>query len=420
LHGNGSVTIDTGLSTIRHNQYEMIALALLAAQLPVTGMGAPELRPFEDEMAAFMSKHSIPGGSLAVSTGGRLVFAKGFGYLDLEIGEPVKPDSLFRLASVSKPITGLAIERLIEQGKLRYEDRVYELLGYLKVEAKDKRLFDITVRHLLNHSGGWDRDTSGDPMFKNQQIVRDLKVGFPVTQKDVIKWSLTQSLDFDPGTKFVYSNFGYCLLGRVVEKVTSNTYEGYVKEEILKAAGISAMHIGSHLRSRRAKNESVYYEPTTVTSIFDGATKISGAYALDPLLMDSHGGWVASAVDLMKLSRLLDYSAFFSEATRKRILSPPPAPLARDSNGAVNASFYTSGWNVRPVGASANLWHNGGMGGTTTLYVRLANGNSWAVLFNKRLDAAGRSDMDKMLHRAAGKVKTWPGVDYFSAFGVLK
>ena len=78
----------------------------------------------------------------------------------------------------------------------------------------------ITTRHLLQHTGGWDRDKSFDPMFRPREISRTLGVASPPGPRDILRYRLGQPFEFDPGTRYAYSNFGYCVLGRVIEKVT--------------------------------------------------------------------------------------------------------------------------------------------------------------------------------------------------------
>ena len=84
----------------------------------------------------------------------------------------------------------------------------------------DRRWREVTIHQLLQHTGGWDRDKSFDPMFHNNQICEELKIPSPALQKDIIRYMVRQPLDFNPGERYAYSNFGYCLLGRVIEKVT--------------------------------------------------------------------------------------------------------------------------------------------------------------------------------------------------------
>ena len=232
-------------------------------ELPVTGTPRPALASFDRLMTTFVKKHKIPGAVLAVAKDGHIVYERGFGYADLDVHEPVKPESLFRIASVSKPFTAVAILQLVERGKLRLDDKVFAVLGLAPPddpEVKfDERWRQVTIEQLLHHTGGWDRAKSFDPMFVSQRIVKTLKVPPPAGPHDIIRYMLRHPLDFDPGTKFAYSNFGYCLLGRVVEKVSGKPYEEYVQKEVLAPLGIRNMHVGHTLLSGRRPDEVHYY-----------------------------------------------------------------------------------------------------------------------------------------------------------------
>ncbi|MBI5705586.1 MAG: beta-lactamase family protein [Armatimonadetes bacterium] len=402
----------------------MLSLALicsvLASEVPVTGKTVPELAGFDEEMLAHMESHHIPGGSLAVLRDGKLIFARGYGFADKDKTKPVQPDTLFRLASVSKPITGLVAMRLKAEGKLRYEDRAFELLGFSEKDVADKRLLRVTVLQLLQHTGGWNRDKSGDPMFQAARIVKDLGIKGPPTSNDVIRWMLGRPLDSDPGAEYHYSNFGYCVLGRIIEKVTGKSYEDAVKSLLLTPAGIKGMAIGKSALSEMTPQETYYFSDGNVRSIFDpSGPRVPAAYNLDPLTMDAHGGWIASAVDLMKLSRLLQ-TPFVTPGMAADVLAPPHEPVSRGADGKLADAFYTMGSMVRPQGRSgkANFWHAGAMPGTYTLWVRLSNGMSWAALFNRRPGSGDppEGEIDHALHRAASRVKRWPTHDLFRAF----
>ena len=152
----------------------------------VTGPVMPKLAAYDDLMTAFMREHRPPGAALAVAYHGRLVYARGFGHADLEKHEPVRPASLFRIASVSKPFTATAVMHLVEQGKLQLDERVFPILKlqpHLERGARlDPRWHDITVRHCLQHTAGWNRDKSFDPMSAEtaEQVAKALRVPLPI------------------------------------------------------------------------------------------------------------------------------------------------------------------------------------------------------------------------------------------------
>lgn len=379
-------------------------------EIPSTGPTDPRLAPLDDLVVSFVRDHHLPGAALAVARNGRLVYARGFGYADVGGSTPVRPASLFRIASISKTLTSAAIMRLVEQGKLSLDDKPFVLLDvrpFLKPRAKiDERVRSITVRDLLTHAGGWDRGKSGDPMFMSRQIAHDLGVPSPAKPKDIIRWVAGRPLDFEPGAKSEYSNFGYCVLGRVIEKASGEPYEKYVQREILAPLGITDMRIGRTLADGRVDGEVEYVGGAEKSgeSVFGapGMTVANpyGAWCLES--MDAHGGWIASAPDLVRFACAIGEPG--------RVLSQPSLDQLWARPKYVDpkaAAYYAFGWMVRPVGQSMNTWHNGSLPGTSTLLVRRHDGMVWAVLFNSRKgDPAGK--IDGLVHRAVDEVKEWP------------
>lgn len=323
-----------------------------------------QIAAFDELMTEFIREHNVPGAAIAVARGGEIVHAGAYGEVD-------DPDALFRIASLSKPITAVAIMRLVAEKKLALDDK---LVDYLSGD----RWSEITLRQLLQHRAGFDRDKSGDPMFMSARICKELGEKGPATPEQIIRWMRERPLDFAPGERYAYSNFGYCLLGRVIEKVSGATYEPYVQSEILKPLGVTRMRIGS---DERADGEVEYHGKSAY-----------GAWSVEA--MDAHGGWIASAPDLVRFALSAD--------------GPPEmyAPPAGEEKAEV---FYACGWSVRPVGERFNAWHTGALDGTSTLLVRRHDGLVWAVLFNQRAGKDGRdlaALIDPLVHRAAAKA--WP------------
>ena len=384
---------------------------------------------FDSEMERFMSARKVPGGALAVVKDQRLVYARGYGWADRDREETVKAESLFRIASISKPVTSASVMRLVEAGKLSLDARVTDLLALEPVvpEGKktDPRLREVTVRQCLQHTGGWNRDVSGDPMFQSVKIAREVGVPAPAGPLAIIRYVLGQPLDFAPGTSYAYSNFGYCLLGRVIEEVTGKGYEEYVRQEVLGPMGIRQMRLGKTLERERVAGEVRYYTPgkKTGASVFasePGRVAVPyGTFCLEA--MDAHGGWLASAVDLARFAAAMDAPDtrnLLKSDSRRWLYEPPAPPVSRNAEGKLADHFYAAGWSVRPVGNNgrANYWHTGSLPGTFTLLVRRHDGLSWAVLFNQRSEDSKLPDgaIDGAMHRAADAVAEWPGNDLFA------
>ena len=410
---------------------EVAASAPESPVIVATGAADPRLAPLDRLMTSFMAAHQVPGGALAVARGGRLVYARGFGWADVDAREPVEPASLFRIASVSKPLTAVAVLQLVEQGRIGLQDKVWDLLGvkpHLEPGANvDPRLRQVTVRQCLQHTGGWDAAKSFDPMFRPVEIARALGLAPPAGPADVIRYMFGRPLDFDPGARYAYSNFGYAVLGRVIERVTGEPYEAYVRAAVLAPLGITDMRIGRTLPSGRAPREVRYYDPLGRTGPAVVGGRLGepvplpyGAFYLEGF--DAHGGWIASAVDLVR------FAAAFDDPDRCRLLGPemirvmfacPEGPAGHEPDGSPRDAWYGCGWSVRPVGDKANHWHAGQVDGTASLLVRRHDGLAWAVLFNAHADRAGKplvGLIDPLVHGAADAVREWPDVDLFSRY----
>ena len=407
------------------------ALVMPPAQpeIPISGAAAPGMGSFDEKIPVLMRKYAIPGGAVAVLRDGKLIYARGFGYADVENKTPVQPDALFRIASVSKPITGVAIMKLVEEGKLTLDDRVAPFIAHLAPApgaTVDPRWEQITIRQLLNHMGGWDRDKPGgfDPMFRPAIAAAAVNAPAPASAETVIRYMKGMPLDFNPGEKHVYSNFGYAILGRVIERLSGMPYEDYVRARVLQPVGANRTRLGKTRMSDALADEVKYYLPgepglgftaPLVSSVFPGEGTVPvnyGAFYIEA--MDSHGGWVSSSVDLLRFMAGVD-----GRASRPDILS---AGLVAEmtSNGAAvcanGACYYAGGWLVRPSQGDANWWHGGSLPGTTSLLVRSYHNFSWVALFNARTGTSFDSELDAALWSALAQVTTFPTHDLFATF----
>ncbi len=348
---------------------------------PISGKEVKGLEPLDEGVIAIMRRHGIPGGALAVARDGKLVLARGYGWSNLETGEHVKPDTLFGVASVSKSFTAVAILKLIEQGKLKLEDKPFVMLAHIRPPVgvrPDPRLKQITVHHLLIHAGGWDAKKSGDPVNWITELQYRRGERIPVTPEQLISYTLKTPLDFDPGADEKYSNFGYIVLGEVIEKASGTTYEKYVREHVLKPAGIVRGKLHPY-GSRYFADESRRYLAGTETEL----PAWSQQYA------NATGGWTMSAVDLVRLLTALDGSRgkpIIEQKSFDAMLAPPPPPLKPHADGA----WTGLGWDVavrKQAGfgfAKDGMWY-----GMRSFMKRSPNGFSWALIFNAsmQLDA---------------------------------
>ncbi|HKP95731.1 MAG TPA: serine hydrolase [Fibrobacteria bacterium] len=333
-----------------------------------------------------------PAISLAITDKGRLVFAKAYGKMDVENNVAATTAHRFRMASVSKPITAIALMKLTElKGVdgvtpiLDLESKVFgtgAILGttYGTSDTYSTRLKDIRVRHLLNHSaGGWPNNGT-DPMFNLAHINDD--------HRALIGWAIDNlALTSDPGTAYAYSNFGYCVLGRVLEKVTGQPYGAWIKSNILSPLGAASMEIGGDEEADRLPNEVKYYPKADAY----GTT-------MEVKRMDAHGGWVATPIDLVRLMVKVD-----DFPTKSDILQS--ATLTSMTTVGVAGSGYAKGWAVNSV---PNWWHSGGMPGTSSELVRLNSQINWGVAANK-----SGVNVDGLMWSIVNAVPAWPAHDLF-------
>jgi CubicO group peptidase (beta-lactamase class C family) len=380
--------------------------------------GVTPAESFESVIPPLMSKWNIPGGAVALARNEAIVLTAAYGIADKNGSVAVTGGSLFRLASLSKPVTAAAILKLHEAGQLDLEAKVFDILNDVEPPpgaTVDPRLADITVLDLLRHSGGWDRAVSFDPMFRSREIAAAMGVATPADAAAIVRYMKGQPLDFDPGTRYAYSNFGYCLLGRIIEKITGQGYEEYVKAAVLTPAGAAGMRLGLSLETGRAAGEVVYYDyagAPLAPSVFDsGPATVPwpyGGFAIEP--MDAHGGWLASAADLLRFILAVDGRAIkpdiLQKATVDLMVARPPLAEYEGS-----ATYYALGWQVRPTGGDANWWHTGSLPGTSTIMVRTANNMGWVALFNSRPANADAFfiELDSAMWKAVNGITDWPG-----------
>lgn len=362
--------------------------------LPTTGEAVAALADFDDTMLGMMEQFALPGGQLAIAREGRLVFNRGYGYADVEAQVAVEPDHLFRIASSSKPITAVAILMLLDAGALTLDTPVFPLLA-LEPPAgapRDPRLDSITIEQLLVHSGGWNSAATQDPQYLPWPLLASHVLGaeVPAEATTIVRYMLSQPLDFDPGTASAYSNFGFNVLGRVIEHLTDSTYERYVIDKLLAPNGAERMAIGGTTLAERAEGEVQYYPPEGLlprSSVFpeEGFGSVGyGSFYMPSL--DAHGGWIASAADLLRFTLAIDGSrgnALLTPETVSLMESTPRPPSAAAGAGNVEEALGL-GWNCVPDGNGGYTWsHAGALEGSNCSWVsRRADGTSVAFVFN--------------------------------------
>lgn len=329
-----------------------------------------------------MADWGLPGAQIAIARDGELLLSRADGIADE--GRPVTTSTRFRIASLSKPITAAAVHVLVAEDQLALDEPV---LPHLDGVPADPRWDRITVRHLLEHSAGFDRQASHDWTFESRRVARELGERGPPELDAILRVVMRRPLSFDPGSGYAYSNLGYSILGAVIEDVTGQPYERFVRERVLAPAGIERMELGRTRPDERPADEARYFpHPAEARSrsVFDDQARVptpDGGFYLAP--MAAHGGWIGTAEDLVRFMARLDGRPsppdLISEEGLDAMLR---APSHRDWDGA--SIHYGHGFFVVD-GPDGRAWlHDGSKPGTTAFMMRAEDGTVMAALFNGR------------------------------------
>jgi CubicO group peptidase (beta-lactamase class C family) len=345
-------------------------------------------RPSPSEQAAmdavasgFRQQNGIPGLSVAVAQAGVPVYVRTFGVSNNQGGVPLQPTDVLRIAGISKSVTATAIFTLVEQRRLSLNDLVFggpnPILG---AQAGGPMVAQITIDNLLTHTaGGWEAGPN-DPMFMNTRM----------SPAELISWTLQNvPLQNPPGSTFAVSNFGYCVLGRVIDRVTGSPYASYVQQSVLSRCGINTMRIGGATLSQRFPDEVVYYGQPGEKPI---------PYEIPLNRMDADDGWVASPSDLV---------AFASHLNRfpSRLNILKPQTTVQMTTGSPANPAYGRGWEVSRDGT---FWHHGALPGTTGILVHARNGVCWAALANTHQpNGSLDTGIDQMMWQLVRQVRAW-------------
>jgi CubicO group peptidase (beta-lactamase class C family) len=359
-------------------------------------------------ITGMLAEHALPGGSVAVAKEGRLVFARGYGVSNnsgdagnVEPGgaaesERIRPDQALPIASISKPITATAVLRLVEDGALALDDLVIDHLGGLweRGAIADDRLTTITIRHLLGHRGGWP----GTDVVPAAAIAALGHTGAS-DPRAVVRFMAQQPLQSPPGTTYTYSNFGYVLLGRVIEHVTGRPYGDAVMQLVLRPVGASGARLSS---------------------------------APQAIAYDAAAGWELSSIDLVRFAIGLDGRrppALLRRETLRLVEAPPTALAAPSMRRDWRLwrwprPYDGLGWGILPgrfwwLGQRPVLWsHLGGLPTGCALLCRGSRGFTVAAVFTA-LPRGGPGKIMSLvrpLTRAMFAVRAWPAADLFDDY----
>jgi len=365
----------------------------------------------EKEANDFLRQWNLAGMSMAIVKDGKLVYAHGFGYADVDSQKVVEAGNLFRMASVSKLITAVGIMKLVEKKLISLDSKVFGPHAILKDsifnKVVDKRLYDITIRQILAHSGGWSL-AYGDPAFNSLVVLEKTGESGAATLDSYFRFIASRKLHFTPGTRSSYSNMGYMFLSKVIEAVSHKSYEDYIRNDVLIPNGIYDMHIGKSYMENRRPNEVKYYEAeeSALIPCFDGSGKlVPKPYGGNPIeLLSSAGGWIASSIELAKLMVMIDGLKSYPDIISHSLINQ----MVDDTK-----TKGPLGWKV--VKKNGDWTRTGSMAGTSAIMKRQENSFCWVVLINSSSWKGPRlpAYVNYMMGKIEKKKLNWPKEDLF-------
>jgi serine beta-lactamase-like protein LACTB len=359
--------------TQRLNVFLLVLLTFTAAETAAQDRLAPDLRiRIEDAVSKFMTTSGAPGVAVAVVLNGERAWSAGFGIADLENNVPVTPQTLFRLASVSKPITATGAMHLWEQGKLDLDAPIQKYCS-----AFPQKEWPITTRQLLGHLGGirhYKADSPDDLESNNTRHFDDPIAGG-------IQFFAKDPLVAKPGTEFHYSTQGFTLIGCAIEAASGEKYVNYIRETIFQPAAMTDTQwddrfaVVPHRTRFYSKSKSGAAQNS---EFLDASYKIPG------------GGWLSSADDMANFEIAILADRLVNRKTRDAMWTPqrPSTPQVKEEGH----SSYALGWGTGDSAGVPDVGHGGGQQGTSTS-IMLAPEQRLGVVVLANMDGVDASSL---------------------------
>lgn len=324
-----------------------------------------------------MVANRLPGISVAVVEDGSYQWSSGFGMADLENSVPATSNTLYRLASISKPITATAAMVLYDRGKLDLDAPVQRYCP-----AFPKKEAPITTRQLLGHLGGIRHDRTHS--FDDPEIINTRHVDDPISGG--LEYFKDDPLVAFPGTKFSYSTNGYTVIGCVIEGASGMKYIDFVRENVLRPAGMTHTQVDDY--SAIIPNRTRFYSCSPDPSLCNEKSAIVNSRYVDTAFKTAGDGWLSSAEDMAKFEVAMLNDRLVSSATRKLM-------WARQRTSDGKETPYGLGWKVDDV-LPLTVSHGGGDWGTST-FIMLAPEQRAGVVVMINLNGANAIDLGSEL-----------------------
>jgi len=318
------------------------------------GQSRTQLAAEFDKIITSEFKPAEPGGVVLIAQNGQIIYKKAFGMANLELSVPMREEMIFNIASMTKQFTAVAILQLMEQGKLSLQDEITKYLPDYPVNGQK-----ITVENLLTH-------TAGIPASDRAAMTRLQGEKRLITLTEIIDTFKTRPLDFAPGTKIIYSNNGYMLLGAIIEKVSGASYPEYLEKNLFKPAGMTETHFGDDYKIIRNRPASYVYNRVESQFLNAHNDKVETAY--------SAGGIQSTAEDLFKWNRALVSNKLIKKESLEKAQTEYKLPGGK-------ATYYGYGWFIGNIQGSPLVEHGGNMGGFMSHAIYLPREDVFVAVF---------------------------------------
>lgn len=335
----------------------------------LVALDGERLAKIDQTIRRSIKEQKIPGLSVAISVDNNLVYAKGFGLADVENEVAVTPDTKFRTASIAKTLTAVAVMSLVEDGKIELDT---EVQAYCQ-EYPSKR-WPLTTRHLLGHLGGVRHYKAGGESLSTEHF--DSLQSALSTFKD-------DPLRHEPGTKYLYSSFGFNLLGSVAEGASSKKFVDLLDERIFKLARMSSTVADDQFAIVRHRSRG-YQRPTRSsltsrgTEAFLEPGKLYNAWLHDTSMKIPGGGLLSTPTDLVRFAIALNQNKLLAPETRQLMWTSQKTSDGKPTN-------YGLGWRVKTTNDRKIVYHTGSQAGTATvLFLLPDSGTTVAIMSNLR------------------------------------
>lgn len=337
-----------------------------------------ELQGLDRKVKSYMRKWAIKGASLAITRNDSLLYAKGYGWADEELGVEMQPYHILRMASVSKLITAAGIMVLQDRDSLNIKDNVFGPGGILEDShfasvIKDRNYHKITIEHLLRHQGGFSRD----PLFSSRDVKHQMQLDCPPTKDDFFRLVLSRNLRFMPGSWQKYSNFGYLLLSEIIEKVSGMPYEEFIRKEVLGPAGCYDMHIAGNYYEDKRPNEVRYYthegDGKFIEDYSDNGQTVERCYGGNNIpLLSGAGAWCGSPAEISRFVSAIDGRPEVKDIISNEAFLQMTEYLDKET--------FSLGWN--DTAPSKGWSRTGTLSGTSALVRYFPDGECWVFITN--------------------------------------